>query len=184
MKNTEKITVGGLAVAMATVLMWLSKLIPSPWLQGGSITLASMVPIIAASIILGGGWGIICSTTYAFIQMLFGFYPPPVQNLTSYILVVLLDYILAYGVLGTAGVFYNLFGKRRSAIVLSGLLVTGLRYACHILSGVLIWGVYAAQGQSVLMYSVVYNGSFMLPEMIISTVALWFLTPFIEKRTK
>ncbi len=184
MKNTEKITVGGLAVAMATVLMWVSKLIPSPWMQGGSITLASMVPIIAASIILGSGWGIICSTAYAFIQMLFGFYPPPVQNLTSYILVVLLDYVLAYGVLGTAGAFYGLFGKKRGAVALSGFFVTGLRYVCHILSGVLIWGVYAAEGQSVLMYSVVYNGSFMLPEMIISTVALWFVTPFIEKRAK
>ena len=53
MNTTKKLTTSALLVALATVLMWVSKLIPAPWLQGGSVTIASMVPIIAVGIMFG-----------------------------------------------------------------------------------------------------------------------------------
>ncbi len=171
-------------VATATVLMWVSKLIPAPWLQGGSVTLASMVPIVSVSLMLGTKWGLLCSVLYAFIQMLFGFYPPPTQSFINYVLVVVLDYIAAFGVLGFAGGIYRALGKKRYAIALSGFLVTVMRYVCHILSGILIWGVYADEGQSVLSYSLLYNGGYMVPEIIITTVALALVAPFIEKNVQ
>ena len=169
MNTTKKITASALLIALATVLMWVSKLIPSPWLQGGSVTLASMVPIIAAGIIFGTKWGLCCGVAYAVLQMMFGFYPPPTRTFTYFILVILLDYVLAFGVLGLSGFFYRISGKRFFSAALSAFAVTLLRYICHILSGILIWGVYAEEGQSVLIYSIIYNGSYMIPEIIIST---------------
>lgn len=89
-----------------------------------------------------------------------------------FFLVVFLDYLLAYGVYGTANVFYKRLQKSRTAVVVSGSIALLLRYACHILSGILIWGGYAAPGQSVLAYSIGYNGSYMIPETILTAVVL------------
>ena len=184
MSTTKKLTTCALLIALATVLMWVSKLIPAPWLQGGSITIASMVPIVIAGILFGTKWGLCASVAYAIIQMLFGFYPPPTQTFGYFVLVVLLDYIIAFGVLGLSGFFYKLFGKKGWAIPVSAAIVTTLRYVCHILSGILIWGVYAEEGQSVLSYSLIYNGTYMIPEIIITTIvtALIFKMGFFKNQ--
>lgn len=170
MNTTKKLTAGALMTALAALLMLVSKVIPAPWLQGGSITLASMVPIIATGLMFGTKWGLCSSISFAIIQLISGFYPPPTQTLLYFVLVVLLDYVLAFGVLGLSGMFYSMFGKKPFAVPLSAFIVTLLRYICHILSGILIWGVYANEGQSVLAYSLIYNGSYMIPEIIISTI--------------
>lgn len=181
MSKTKKITVSALLVAMSTVLALVSKLIPAPWLQGGSVTIASMVPIIAVSIIIDCRWGALSAVVYSLIQMLTGFYPPPVQTVGYFILVIFLDYVAAFGVLGFAGGIYRLCGKKSYAIPLSGAVVTLGRYICHILSGLLIWGVYAPEGQSVLAYSLIYNGTYMIPEIIITAVVLGAITPILKK---
>lgn len=170
MNTTKKITTSALLIALATVLMWVSKLLPAPWLQGGSVTLASMVPIVIIGIMFGTKLGLCASLAYAVIQMMFGFYPPPTQTLINFILVILLDYIIAYGILGLSGFFYGITGKKKFSAPLSAFIVTTLRYICHILSGILIWGVYAEEGQTVLAYSLIYNGTYMIPEIIITTV--------------
>lgn len=184
MSSTKKITTSALMIALAVVLAWVSKIIPAPWMQGGSITIASMVPIIAVSIMLGTKWGLASSLVYALIQMVQGFCPPPTRDFISYLLVIALDYIIAFGVLGLAGLFYGLFGKTRFAAAASAFIVTALRYVCHILSGILIWGVYAEKGQSVFAYSLTYNGSYMIPEIIISTVVVFALSKFICEKTE
>ncbi|MBQ6998680.1 MAG: energy-coupled thiamine transporter ThiT [Clostridia bacterium] len=181
MTKTKKITISAIMVAMSTVLAMISKIIPAPWLQGGSITLASMVPVVAVSVILGCRWGVLSAVVYSLIQMMTGFYPPPTQTMLNFFLVIFLDYIAAFGVLGFAGGFYKILGRKKWAIPASGALVSFLRYVCHILSGILIWGVYAEEGQSVLAYSLAYNGSYMIPEIIITAVALAFMAPIIEK---
>ena len=181
MTKTKKITISAIMVAMSAVLAMVSKIIPAPWLQGGSITLASMVPIAAVSVILDCRWGVLSAVVYSLIQMMTGFYPPPTQTILNFFFVIFLDYVAAFGVLGFAGGFYKILGRKRWAIPVSGALVALLRYVCHIVSGLLIWGVYAEEGQSVLAYSLVYNGSYMIPEIIITTVALAFMAPIIEK---
>lgn len=181
MTKTKQLTTCAALIALATVLMLLSKLLPSmPW--GGSVTLASMVPLIMISLMMDVKWGIFSGVVFALIQMLTGFYPPPTQTVLDFVLVVLLDYLLAFGVLGCAGIFYRMLGKKIWAIPLSGAIVTSLRYLCHIISGVLIWGVYAEEGQSVLAYSLIYNGSYMIPEIILTTAVLALLAGFIKKR--
>lgn len=180
MTKTKKLTLCAISVALATVLAMVSKIIPAPWLQGGSVTIASMVPIIAVSIVVGTRWGVLASVVYALLQMMTGFYPPPTQNVWNFFLVIFLDYIAAFGVLGFAGGIYNLTGRKKWSVPLSGAIVTVARYICHIISGILIWGVYA-EGQSVLAYSLIYNGSYMIPEIIITTVVLAFMSPRLVK---
>ena len=184
MSKTKKLTISAIMVALSAVLVIISKLIPAPWLQGGSITLASMVPIIAASIILGTKWGVVCGFVFSLIQMMTGFYPPPTQTFLNFLLVVLLDYVIAFGVLGLAGMFYRMLGKKVWSVTISGVIVTFLRYICHILSGILIWGVYAEEGQTVLAYSITYNGSYMIPEIIITGVVLSLISNMILKQKK
>ena len=79
------------------------------------------------------------------------------------------------------GSVYKLSGKRTYSAAFSGFVVTLLRYICHIFSGILIWGVYAKEGQSVLAYSLIYNGTYMIPEILITTVVLALI--FRLKRT-
>lgn len=173
MKRTKKLTLCALMIAVAVILSLVSKIIPAPWLQGGSVTLASAVPIIYVGIMLGTKWGLITSLVYALLQMMMGFYPPPTRNILSFILVVLLDYVIAYGVYGLGGLFFN--KNKKYTIPLAGFVVTFLRYVCHIISGILIWGVYAPEGQGILAYSLIYNGTYMIPEIIITTVVLALL---------
>jgi len=186
MNTTKKLTVSAIMIALATVLMWVSKLIPAPWMQGGSVTIASMVPIIFIGIIYGSRWGLSASFAYALIQMMFGFYPPPTQTPLYFVMVVLIDYVFAFGVLGLSGMFYSVFGKKYYSAIASAFVVTTLRYVCHIVSGVLIWGVYAEEGQSVMAYSLIYNGTYMVPEIIISTVvtAIIFKSNSLKKILK
>ena len=112
MNKTKKITVCAMMVALATVLAWISNMLPFKWLQGGSITLASMVPIVVVSVITGPKWGLLSPFVYALLQMLIGgIAAPPVQDFLSYLLVVMLDYVIAFGVLGLAGLFFNIFRR-------------------------------------------------------------------------
>ena len=181
MTNTKKLTTSAILIALSTVLAFVSKVIPVQFLQGGSVTIASMVPIIIISLRLGTKWGLLSGITYGCIQMLMGFYPAPTPTFINMALVVLLDYITAFGVLGLASLFYKLLGKKSFSIAVSGCIVTILRYICHICSGILIWGVYAEEGQTVLAYSLAYNGGYMIPEIIITTVVLALLTPILKK---
>ena len=180
MNITKKITTSGVLIAMSFVLVVASKLIPSlP--NGGQITLASMVPVVTISFLLGTKWGLMSSLVYALLQMMTGFYPPPVQNFSSFLLVILLDYIFAFGVLGLSKFFAGFFRKSTLKYSLGAGITVFLRYICHILSGIIIWGVYAPEGQSVLAYSVLYNGSYMVPEIIITAVTCFIITPYIKK---
>lgn len=187
MTKLQKLTSCSMLVALASVLCVISKLIPAPWLQGGSVTLASMVPIIAASEIFGIKYGLLTSIVFSVLQMIppvGGFYPPPTQTFISFILVVMLDYILSYSVLGFSGIICKVFKYKKFSYALSGFITVSIRYLCHIMSGLLIWGVYAPEGQTVLYYSVFYNGSYMIPEIIITTGVLIFITPVIERMRK
>ncbi len=180
MTKTKKITLSAVFIAIAFVLIVISKQLPAPWTQGGYITIASMVPIIMVSLILGTKWGIAAGFVFSLIQLLTDFMMPPATTIVSFIGVILLDYIIAFTILGLANLFVKLMGNKTWAIPLSGTIVTGLRYVMHVLSGLLIWGAFA-ETNNVLIYALIYNGSYMIPEMIITTVVLAILTPKIKK---
>jgi len=181
MTKTKKLTLSAVLTATAFVLVVVSKYLPAPWLQGGSVTLGSMVPIILVSVMVGTKWGLASGLVFAIIQMMTGLYLPPTKTAISLLAVVFLDYIAAFTVLGLANVFVKLLGNKPWAIPLSGTIVTCLRYLMHVLSGILIWGAFV-ETDSVPIYALVYNGTYMAPEIIITTVVLAIITPKIKKR--
>ena len=89
--------------------------------------------------------------------------------------IILLDYVLAFTVIGFAGCFNKTVKDRRLSIVL-GIVVTFFgRFVCHYLSGVLIWEAMWPNelGWASSVWSIAYNGSYMLPEIIITAVVAW-----------
>ena len=136
---------------------------------GGSVTLFSQLPIIVIAYRYGTPWGICIGVLNGLIQLLLG-----AENLSyvtgfaSVLILIMTDYVVAYGVLGLGGVFRKRLHKPALELCLGSALSTVLRYICHIISGVTIWSGYAPETNTVLHYSVFYNGSYMLPELIIT----------------
>jgi thiamine transporter len=129
--------------------------------QGGSITLGSMVPVLLISFRRGPKVGVFSGVVFGMAQMLLdGWFYSPVG--------MILDYPLAFGALGLAGIF------RKTPLI--GVVVSlATRFLSHFISGVVFFGMYAPEGMSPIVYSAVYNGSYMLPEMVISGILIYML---------
>ncbi|MDL2232675.1 energy-coupled thiamine transporter ThiT [Ruminococcaceae bacterium OttesenSCG-928-L11] len=169
-----------LMIAMATVLKYI-KVFSMP--LGGSVTLCAMAPLVIASLRHGVKWGMFTGVVHGLIQMIMGFdnvlYCTTIPAMVG---CVLLDYLLAYTAMGTSAFFAGLV-KNRSGGVALGTAVAGLlRYFCSFLSGILIWGGYAPEGMPVWWYSLTYNGSYMLPEIAITAVAVVAIMKIVDKR--
>ncbi|MDR0293440.1 MAG: energy-coupled thiamine transporter ThiT [Oscillospiraceae bacterium] len=134
---------------------------------GGSITPASMLFILAVGIRRGPAWGFGGAFVYSALQMLQSFDPPPTETPLNFALVILLDYVIAFTVLGFAG----FFGKRKNGILYAAPVCLLLRFFCHFASGLVIWSVYAPEGTPVWLYSLTYNGSYMGAELAVCIVA-------------
>ncbi len=168
MRN-EKLKVvveGGLMVALALVLSFI-KIFSAP--QGGSVTLGSMIPIILFALRHGVGPGLLAGTVHGFVQLIIEpFVVHPVQ--------LVLDYILAFGLLGLAGLFQD-----RPALGTT-VAVTG-RFVSHFIAGVIWFGASAPEGMNVWLYSFLYQASYLVPELIISVVIInYVLKPFLKKK--
>jgi len=91
-------------------------------------------------------------------------------------LVILLDYVLAFSVLGMAGTISSFIKNKCFKVIFGTTMVIFLRFVCHFLSGIIIWDVYAPEGQSVFLYSLLYNGSYMLIEFIITLTVMFLIS--------
>ena len=158
-----------LMVALATILGYIP-LFELP--QGGSITLFSTLPIMVIGWRHGLKWGVFTGFVHGLIQMMLGFknvlYCTTIGTMVHCIL---LDYILAFMALGLVDLFAKPVQNHLAGVAVSSVCVGMLRYLCSFLSGILIWGGYAPEGTPVWIYSLTYNGSFMVPEIIITAVA-------------
>ena len=145
-------------VALAYVLN-LIKIYHLP--QGGSVTLGSMVPILLIAYRYGLKEGVAAGVIFGLVQLaLEGYIYHPVQ--------VLLDYPVAFGVLGLAALFKN----RPHVGVFVAMLA---RFLSHFVSGVVFFGSYAPEGWSPIVYSAFYNGGYILPELVISAILIYLL---------
>lgn len=167
-------------VALAVVL----DLLPLPkWPNGGSLSIAS-VPIIYISYRRGLRWGLAAGLVESAIQLITGWYAPPAGTALAVFGCVLLDYFLAFTVLGAAPLFVRLGGKSKLAgYGIGAVAVNLLRFVCSFLSGVLLWGSYAPEGQSVWLYSLAYNGGYMIPNAILSGVCIVLLCALVSPET-
>jgi len=145
-------------VALATVLSNI-KIFSLP--QGGSVTAASMVPILWLALRRGPKVGLFAATVYGVVQF-------ALQPYILHLAQVLLDYPLAFGLLGLAGFFQ----KRPFIGVTVG--ITG-RFLAHFLSGVIFFASYAPEGVHPVVYSAVYNGGYLLVELMISIYVIYLL---------
>ena len=152
-----------LMIALGTVLANI-KIFELP--NGGSITLFSMVPFILVSFRHGAKWGLFTGFVNSLLQMLLGFYAPPAPGLLPLVGMILLDYVLAFTLLGLACVFAKPFQNRLLGAAVGSAVVCFIRFLCSFLSGVLIWGN-LSDGLPAWIYSLTYNGSYMLPAVVL-----------------
>ena len=165
--KTRILVEGALMIALSTVLSMIQiPLMP----HGGSITLFSMVPILVMSYRHGAKWGLFTGFVNSCLQMIMGFYPPPASTFLYFLGEVLLDYVLAFMALGLAELFARPFKNRTVGVAVGTFAAGFLRFMCSFLSGVLVWGN-LNDGLAAWTYSLTYNGSYMLPETILTTVA-------------
>lgn len=178
-EKTKKMTVSAVMIALATALSF-AKIWEMP--LGGAVTLFSMLPMCMLSIMYGVKWSALPCFVYAAIQMavsgVFGW------GLTPAVLVgaILFDYIAPFTLLCLAGVFRK---KGFWGIVMGILLVCVVRFAFHFASGCIFFRSYELFNNP-YMWSLAYNGTFMLPELgltVFGAVAL-FKLPVIIKLIK
>ncbi len=174
MSHTAKLVEGALMVALAFVLAAIP-FFQMPW--GGSVTFISTLPIIVMSLRHGGKWGVATAAVYGFTQMLYGFQNVlAAKYIWAMVLCALLDYLIAYTVIGFVGPIARRF-KNATVGITVGIVATGLvRLLCSFLSGVLIWGGWAPEGMSVWYYSLAYNAGWCLPDVALVLVAALLLS--------
>ncbi len=181
MKNqsTKMLTEAGILIALATVLSLVKISLPIN-LYGGSITAGSMIPILIFGLRWGLRPGLFVGAVYGLVQMMLEPYTmTPVQ--------VFLDYVLAFGLLGLAGMAKSGFdamrqGAKANFAIFAAIFVAMLgRFLAHFVAGGTVWAIYAPEGQNPWLYSLVYNGSYMLPEIIVSMILLGILLKPLAK---
>ena len=188
-------------IALAIVLELVSKSVIPKMAFGGQITIVSMLPIVLVGWKYGIGKGIITGFVYSLAEVVIGvadgtitaaFLPPEQDGLgiDKAILMLFLDYILAYTVIGLGSMYKKIVKNDSLSLSLGAFTVLLFRYISHILSGYILYGAWAewfftqegfySWGQTImntytgnalsLVYSIIYNGFYMIPEIIITTV--------------
>lgn len=164
--RTTRLVTAGVMIAAATVLSMIT-IFGLP--QGGGITAFSMLPIILMSFRFGPRWGMYTGLGYALIQIILDMNTVMIcPTLLSQIGCILLDYLLPFTLLGSASFFAQKFKNKTLGIAMGTGVVCAIRFLCSFLSGIVLWGAYAPAGTPVWIYSFLYNGSYMLPEALLT----------------
>ena len=204
--KTKRLVESGMLIAVAIVLELVSKMFIPEMPFGGQITLVSMLPIVLISYRHGVKWGLLTGVAYALIEMALGaktvsaaFQPDYFGDgvmLFNALLMCLLDYLVAFTVLGVGGCFRNKIKNPGVSLMCGSLVALGGRYLAHFLSGYILFGSYAewfftqdgfpAWGAHLveslnptmlsIVYSLVYNGVYMIPEMIFTAIVALLLS--------
>lgn len=187
--NIQKLAVSAVMLALAYILSFIT-LWKMPF--GGTVTPLSMLPICFVAIKYGLGWGFGTAFCYSSLQLIQAIGEITGWGLTPGMLVatIFLDYILAFTVLGAAGIFRK---KGPVGMIAGTVIACALRFAVHFVSGVVLWAnfeKFVAFGVEWInkpaLYSLCYNGAFMLPETALTVVGVVILSviPQIRKLIK
>ena len=199
--KTKRLTESAMLLSVAIVLELCSKMFIPELPFGGQVTLVSMLPVVLISYRHGVKWGLVSGAAYAMIEMAIGaktvtaafqpgYFGDGVMLLNALIMCAL-DYQVAFTVLGLGGIFRDRIENRGKALCCGAIVALGCRYLAHILSGYILFAGWAewfftqegfpAWGASLvaslsptvlgMLYSIVYNGMYMIPELILTAVA-------------
>lgn len=192
-KNSKilKLTECSIMLALSIVLSFVT-IYKMP--MGGSVTLLSMLPVMLLGLKYGLGTGVCTAFMFAVFQLAYGFFSGDVfvycVTPLMVVICILFDYLVPYTLLGFTGIFRKACAKREEkktanyVLILAGFIVIiALRFLCHFITGVSIWGQFAPEGQTKIAYSLIYNIQYMLPECIITTIgaAILLKIPPIKK---
>ena len=199
--KTKRLTESAMLLAVAIVLELLSKMFIPEMPFGGQVTLVSMLPVVLISYRHGVRWGLVSGAAYALIEMAIGaktvaaafqpgYFGDGVMLLNACIMC-LLDYFVAFTALGLGGIFRNRIQNRGAALACGAAVALSARYLAHVLSGYILfagwaewfftqdgfpmWGAELVASLSPemlgLVYSLVYNAMYMLPEILLTVTA-------------
>lgn len=157
-----------LFVAVACVLD-LVKLYEMP--NGGSIKLV-MLPLIILALRRGVKWGVFTSMVYLVIAIILGregiFYPG--STITIIVVCILFDYVFAYAACGLAPLFAKPFKNKVVGYSVAAFIVCAIRFVSHFISGATIWADFSNGAKGAIAFSIVYNGTYMLPIAIVCVI--------------
>ena len=178
MKNSKikKLTTCAVMLALSFVLSFV-KIYEFPF--GGSITLLSMLPICLVSIKYGLGWGFSTAFCYSLLQFFVDLGKAMSWGLTAkaWVGMIIFDYLLAFTALGIAGLFRK---RGRAGHCLGVALAIVARFISSVLSGAIVWEsvgeIFGLNITNTWVYSLLYNGAYMLPELAITCTAIIIMT--------
>ncbi|UAC48941.1 energy-coupled thiamine transporter ThiT [Bacillus aquiflavi] len=187
MKQRQTIFLVEIAVftALAYLLDLLSGFIFSRiWPQGGSVSIA-MVPIFLMAFRWGIKGGMLTGLLLGLLQVVLGWSHiyTPVQGF--------IDYFVAFTVVGAAGIFASqvknaLNNQKRVKwivfVTMGTFIGSALRFLAHFFTGIVFFGAYAPKGQPVALYSLIYNGTYMLPSFILSAIIVILIISTAPKK--
>lgn len=159
--TTREICLSAILIAIAFVISEFIPCIKLPY--GGKLTYCSMLFVCLIGYFFGPKTGLIASLAYGLLQLIMGSsIVHPIQ--------LILDYPLAYTCLGICGFFHN----KKNGLAIGYILSVLGRYICHVISGIVFFGEYA-EG-NVVLYSLGYNLTYILPEAILSLLLIALLS--------
>ncbi len=203
--KTKRLTESAMLIAVAIVLELVSKMFIPEMPFGGQVTLVSMLPVVLISYRHGVRWGLVAGLGYALIEMVIGAKTVAAAFQPGYfgdgaligkaLIMCALDYLAAFTALGLGGAFRDRIRHPGAALCCGSILALSMRYLCHIASGYILfagwaewfftqegfpaWGLELVEalspGMLGFVYSLVYNGMYMVPEIILTAIVSVFL---------
>ena len=180
MSRVRILTECAVLLALGTVLSFV-KLADLP--AGGSVTCASMMPLVILAWRHGWKWGLGCGVVWGAVQQLVGLSTLSyVTTWQSILAVALLDYVVAFAVYGLAGIFRKSFKNQHTALISGAVFAGILRYLCHVISGATVWAGLSIPSSAALLYSLSYNATYMLPDTLILALVAGYVGAVIDFR--
>ena len=199
-QQTKRLALSGVLLAMSVVLSFIKVF---EWPFGGSITACSMLPIAILGYTSGLKWGLLCGTVHGIMQAITGATVTSAfagMNAGSAIAIIIIDYIIAFAASGLSGMLKGKLQNHSAAFTLGTAIAIFLRYIAHVVSGYIFYKSYAdwffgevmvnnfsaslmekcSPNMLGIIYSVIYNGAYMLPELILTCIAAALVISLIK----
>ncbi len=199
-EKTKRLALSGIMLAMSIVLSFIKVF---EWPFGGSITACSMLPIAILGYTYGVKWGLICGTVHGILQAITGATMSSAfagMNAGSAAAIIAIDYLIAFSAVGLSGMLKGRIKNHTIAFASGTALAVFIRYIAHVASGYIFYKSYAdwffgeimvnsfsaslmekcSPNMLGVIYSVIYNGAYMLPELIITTAAAALVISLIK----